>query len=205
MNATNRGLNRAILFTVGILMIGLGGAMVLAMWWPVAGELWLRWSAIGREWLVGAEQASRLAAATTVSWLTIAILVLLLVMVTIAVVVIARLGGGRSNVVIREDAGTGVRGSVTIRQEFVADAVTQSLASYDEILSSKVNARRLRGADILHVSVTPRQNVSPADVSETLAELIDRLGVLMGQEIPTIVTIQAGIRSRLAADKSRVN
>lgn len=205
MNATNRGVNRAVLFIVGVLLIGVGGATVMAMLWPVAGDLWKRWSSTGADWMVSADQASRISEATTVSWFTLAILALLALMVVIAVIVIVRLGGGRSIVVIREEAGTGAQGSVTIRHGFAADAITRSLESREEILSSKVNARRLWGAEVLHVSVTPRQNVSPAEVAETVAGLVDRLATLLGREIATIVTIHSGIRSRLAADQSRVN
>lgn len=205
MNATNRGVNRAILFTVGVLLIGVGGATVIAMLWPVAGDLWKSWLSAGADWMVSADQASRVSEATTVSWFTLAVLTFLVLVVVVAVIVIARLGGGRSSVVIREERGTGAQGSVTILHGFAADAITQSLASQEEILSSKVNARRLGGADVLHVSVTPRQNVSPVDVAETVTGLVDRLTTLLGREISTVVTIHSGIRSRLAADQSRVN
>ena len=196
MNATNRGVNRAILFIVGVLLIGVGGAAGMAMVWPVAGNLWKSWSSTGVDWMVSADKASRLSEATAVSWFTLAVLALLALVVIVAVIV---LGGGRSSVVIREEAGTGVEGAVTVRQGFAADAITQSLASHEEISSAKVNVRRLRGTDVLHVSVTPRQNVSPADVAETVTGLVDRLATLLGREISTIVTIHSGIRSRLAA------
>jgi len=205
MNATNRGVNRVILFVVGVTMIGAGGAVVMAMLSPDAGNLWQSWLATGAEWTVSADERSRISAATTLSWFTLGILALLVVVVIIAVMIIARLGGGRSSVVIREEAGAGTQGSVTIRHGFAADAITQSLAAHDEILSSRVNARRLWGADLLHVSVTPRQNTSPVDIAETVTGLVDRLASLLGREVPTLVTIHAGIRSRLAADQSRVD
>lgn len=205
MNATNRGVNRATLFIVGVLLIGVGGAAVMAMLWPEAGDLWKRWSSTWVDWMVSTDQTSRISEATTLSWFTLAILALLVLIVVIAVIVTARLGGGRSIVVIREEPGTGAQGSVTIRHGFASDAIAESLASREEILSSKVNARRLWGTDVLHVSVTPRQNVSPVEVAETVTGLVDRLTLLLGREISTIVTIHSGIRSRLAADQSRVN
>lgn len=205
MNATNRGVNRVILCIVGILLIAAGSAAVMATLWPAAGEIWESWLSTGADWLATADEASRISASTTVSWLTLAILALLLVVVVITVIIIARLGGGRSDIVIRDEAGDGARGAVTIRHRFASDAITQSLMSRDEILSSKVNSRRFRGTDILHVSVTPRQNASPVDVAETVTELIDRLMTLLGRQIPTLVTIRSGLRSRLAADQPRVN
>lgn len=205
MNATNRGVNRVILLIAGILLICVGSATVMPILWPVAGDLWKGWLSTGVDWMVSADNASRISEATTVSWFTLAFLTLLVLLVVITVLVVARLGGGRSSVVIREEAEGEVQGSVTIRGGFAADAITQSLASHDEILSSKVNARRLWGADVLHVSVTPRQNVSPVEVAETVTGLVDRLATLLGREISTLVTIHSGIRSRLAADQSRVN
>lgn len=205
MNTTNRGVNRAILCVVGLLLIGIGGAGVLARLWPAAGEVWTRWSSAGVDWMVRADQSSRVSDSTTLSWFTLAVLALLTLLVVIAVIVIARLGGGRSSVVIREEAGSGAHGAVTIRHGFAADAITQSLASDDAILSAKVSARRLWGADVLHVSVTPRQNVSPAEVAATVTGLVDRLATLLGRELATVVTIHSGIRSKLAADQSRVH
>ena len=205
MNATNRGLNRVILFVVGVILIGMGAAAVMAILSPDAGRLWKSGLATGVEWMLSADERSRISDATTFSGLTLGILALLAVVVIVAVMVIARLGGGRSGVVIREEAVAGAQGSVTIRHGFAADAITQSLAAHDEILSSKVGARRLWGADLLHVSVTPRQNASPVDVAETVTDLVDRLAQLLGREVPTLVTIRSGIRSRLAADQSRVD
>lgn len=205
MNATNRGVNRVILFIVGVVLIGVGGFAATAMFWPVAGDAWKRGASAGVEWMVSAEKATGVSEATTLSWFTLLILAVLLLIVLVAVIVIARMGGGRSSTVIREEASDGVHGSVTIRHGFAADAITHSLAAHDEILSSRVNARRLRGTDILHVSVTPRQNLSPVEVAETVTGLTDNLATLLGRETPTLVTIHSGIRSRLAADQSRVN
>lgn len=205
MNATNRGVNRIILFIVGAVLIGVGVAFASLVLWPVAGDAWKRWSSTGTDWIVSADHASRISAASTLSWFTLALLALLALIVVAAVIVISRLGGGRSSVIIREEAGSGVEGAITVRQQFAADVITHSLASHSEILSTKVNTRRLWDTDILHVSVTPRQNASPVEVAETVTRLVDRLATVLGRELSTVVTIHSGIRSRFAADQSRVN
>jgi len=205
MNATNRGTNRAILLLTGLILLAAGACTVLASAWPVAAQAWEAWAGGAVSWMQDADESSRLSDATTVSWLTIGVLAVLLVIAVGAVAVIARLGGGRSSVVICEESGEGAQGAVVIRQGFASDAITHSLASRGEILTSRVSASRVRGEDVLHVSVTPRQNTSPVDVAETVARLVDNLARLTGRETPTLVSIHSGVRARLAADQPRVN
>lgn len=205
MNATNRGTNRTVLLLAGLLLLAAGACTVLTSVWPVAAQNWEAWAGTAVSWMQGADESSRLSEATTVSGLTIGVLAVLLVIVVVAVVVIVRAGGGRSSVVIREESGDGAQGSVVIRQRFASDAITHSLASRSEILTSRVSASRVRGEDVLHVSVTPRQNTSPVDVAETVTRLVDNLTVLTGRETPTLISIRSGVRARLAADRPRVN
>ncbi|MEB4613719.1 hypothetical protein [Leucobacter sp. M11] len=198
-------MNRIILLVTGLILLASGAAAATAMLSPVAGEVWRTSMTTTRDWMVHADQATRISEATTASWFTVALLALLLLVVVLAIVVIARLGGGRSSRVIREEACEGVQGAVTIRHGFAVDAITRALTGREEILSARVDTRRVRGADVLHVSVTPRQNTSPADVAGTVTMLVDNLATLTGRETPTLVSIRSGIRSRLAADQSRVN
>ena len=205
MNATNRVVNRTILLLVGAALLAAGAAVVVAAAWPAAAELWTTGFPSAVEWMRQADQETRIAEGTTLSWFVLGILVTLLLVPVLAVSVIARLGGGRSDAVIRAEAGEGAEGPVTIRQGFASDAITHSLATRDEILSSRVSGRRVRGTDILHVSVTPRQNTSPVDVARTVTRLVDNLATLTGEKTPTYVSIRSGVRSRLAADRSRVD
>ncbi|PII83795.1 hypothetical protein BMH32_00615 [Leucobacter sp. OLJS4] len=205
MNATNRGLNRVVLLVVGATLLGLGGGAAAVAAWSPAGTAWSDWSSAAIAWMRDADRATRLSDSTSVSWFVLAILLLLVVVVAFAAVVLSRLGGGRSSTVIRDERGAGVQGPVTIHQGFAADLITRSLDAHDEILASRVSTRRLRGADVLQVTVTPRQNVSPVSVAETVSPLLDRLDALLGRRTPTLVTIRSGLRSRIAADESRVN
>lgn len=205
MNATNRGLNRAILFVVGAVLLAIGIGAAAAATWPPAAAAWTDRGSGALAWLRDADRATRLSESTRASWLVLGILLLLAVVVVFAVVALARLGGGRSSTVVRDERGEGVQGQVTIRQGFAADLITQALSAHDEILASRVSTRRLRGADVLQVTVTPRQNVSPQRVAETVAPLLDHLDALLGRRTPTLVTIRSGLRSRIAADESRVN
>lgn len=187
------------------MLLTAGTAAVLASVWPVATRIWDDWTGRAVSWMQDADETSRISDATTVSGFTIGVLAVLLVIVAGAVAVIVRLGGGRSNVVIRDEGGDGAQGPVVIRQGFASDAITHSLASRGEILTSRVSASRVRGADVLHVSVTPRKNTSPVDVAETVTRLVDNLSTLTGRETPTLISIHSGVRARLAGDQPRVN
>lgn len=205
MKSTNRALNRVILLIVGLVLLVAGAAAVTAVVWPSAGAIWNAGILTAVEWMIDADEQSLLSDSTTLSWFVLAILAVLVLIVVTAVTVIARLGGGRSSVVIRAEAAEGAQGSVTIRDRFASDAITHSLARRDEILSSRVTSRRVRGTDVLHVSVTPQQNTSPVDVAATVSRLVDNLATLTGRETPTYIAIHSGVRARLAADRPRVS
>lgn len=205
MNATNRATNRIVLFLAGLILLAAGVCAILALVWPVAAQTWEAWAGTAVAWMQEVDESSRLSDGLTVSGLVIGVLAVLLVVVVGAVAVMIRLGGGRSSVVIREENGQGSQGAVVIRQGFASDAITRSLHSRGEILSSRVSASRVRGTDVLHVSVTPRQNTSPAEVAETVTRLVDNLAILTGRETPALISIHSGVRARLAGDRPRVN
>ena len=203
MNETNRGVNRAVLLLTGLALLVGGTGLVLAATRQDTSVLWDgSWSTV-ISWLRQTEEATRLGR-TTVSGLAIAVLAALLVVVMVAVVVLARLGGGRSTVVVREDAIDGVRGAVVIRQGFASDAITRSLSSRTEILMSRVSASTVRGTTVLHVSVTPRRGTSPPEVATTAVGLVDNLAALTGREVPALISIRSGARARLGSDRPRV-
>ncbi|WP_144796805.1 hypothetical protein [Microbacterium paludicola] len=204
MNATNRAVNRGVLLVVGAVLIAVGGGGAAAALWPVAAATWQSSPSSAIEWMHEADRASRLSEESAVSWFVVGILAALLLIAAAAVLVMARLGGGRSSTVLREEASGGAHGAITIHPGFASDAITHSLNDRDEILACRVAARRVRGADVLHVSVTPRKNTSPIAVANTVTRLVDNLAALTGRETPTLVSIHAGVRSRLAADHSRV-
>lgn len=205
MNATNRAVNRLMLALVGIVLVGAAAAVLVALAWPTWADMWTTGIQNAGIWLSEAHAATQIVSASTLSWIAVAILAVLALIVALAVTIVARLGGGRSNSVTRAEAEGGAIGAVTIQHGFAADALTHSLAGHDELLTSRVSSRTVRGEEVLHVSVTPRQHTSPAAVAETVTGLVDNLAKLMGSSAPTFVSIHSGVRARLAADQSRVN
>ena len=204
MNATNRAVNRIVLLIGGLVLLAAGAAALAVATIPVAADAWTSGIESTTEWIRDAHAATLFAAQPGASWLVVGVFAVLAAIVVIGFIVLAHLGGGRSGIVIRDDAGTGVEGPVTLRNGFAADAITGSLARQDEILTSRVSARRVRGREVLHVSITPRQNTSPVDIAETVARLVDNLAVVSGRKVPTLVSIRSGVRARMAAEQSRV-
>lgn len=205
MNATNRVLNRAVLLVIGLVLLALGAATVAAACWPAAKRVWGSWTTSALAWMHQADQRSRLWSTASLSWFVLALLVALTLVVLFAIVVITHLGGGRSSDLVRLPAEEGNRGTVRVEQGFAADALASSLAGHDDILATRVSLWRVKGEQVMHVVLTPRQNTSPVEVASTVTGLLDNLGALTGASTPTVVSLHAGVRSRLAADQSRVN
>lgn len=205
MNATNRAVNRAVLAVVGVGLALIGALVVTASSWSVIRDGWTQaWSAT-LAWMKAADRGTRISESTTVSWFVVGVLAVLLLIVILVIVIIARLGGGRSSTVVRVDAAGDLEGSVSVEKAFASDAITGALAGRDEILSARVSAATVHGTEVLQVSVTPRKNVSPSEVAATVTHLMENFAILTGRVTPTLVSIRSGVRTRVSAEKSRVN
>ncbi len=205
MNSTNRGLNRAVLLVVGLVLLAVGAAVGTAVLWPAFGDAWKTTVGGAVNGLQSAHQASRVADGTTVSWVAIGVLGAMALVVIVAIVIVANLGGRRTRTVLKTAGSESPIGPITVQESFAADAIRGSLASHDEILSSSVSANRVKGSPVLHVSVTPRQNTSPQEVATLVARLTTNLATLTGHAVPTFVSIHSGLRARLAGDVRRLN
>ncbi len=205
MNDTNRAVNRIVLIVVGLILLAAGAATALAALWPAAGEIWKSTSTTAVDWMTAAYNGTPVSENTVVNWFALGILAVLLLLVVSVIAVIANLGGGKSAVVVREDAPEDKFGPITIRGSFASEAITNSLSHNPAILSARVTSRKVKGEDVLHVSVTPRQNTSPTLVASTVSGLVDNLAELLGRPTPTVISIHSGVRARLASDQSRVD
>ncbi len=204
MNNTNRGVNRTVLLIVGLLLTAGGAATIVARTWPEAGKAWSAAFTTSIETLQRLDADSSVPGLAQATWLGIGIAAVLIAIVVVAVVVLTRLGGGSGGGILTSDSGREMRNAIIIEQGFASDALTQTLERREEILSARVRARRVRGTDVMHVTVTPRKNTSPAEVATTVGALIANLETLVGRDLPALVSIKSGIRSRLASDQSRV-
>ena len=204
MNHVNRGLNRAILFIFGVVLLGAGALAAAALWVAPIGEAWTNSGSAAIEAAQSARSSTVITASAAVTWLDVAVVAACAIVVLICGIVMVRMLTGRRRdrvrIAVREDE----LGRVVISDSFAADALQQSLAQRSEIVSAKISGGRYRGREVLHVSVTPRSGVSPREVADTVTTLTTNLTRLTGAESPVYVSIHAGLRSKIAAPPARV-
>ena len=204
MNRTNRALNRIVLFIVGLLFLAIGAVLVIIIAWPAATEYWTGATEAGQSWLESAVDQT-LIGATAISWIAIAALVLIVFLVILLIVALTRIGGGRTHTVLRSTGSQSPLGRVTVQESFVSDALKHSLDQRDEILFSSVTANDIRKTPVMHVSVTPRQNTSPAQVVADVDQLVTNLATLTGKNVQTYISVHSGLRAKLAHDQRRLS
>lgn len=203
MNRTNRFLNRALLFVVGLVLLVAGAGTVAVLSAPAVGAWWTGAAAAARTWWHDTNAATTIAG-STISWLQLGVLAAIVLVVVLLVVLVSKLGGGRTGTLLRPGGLAGDRGRITVDAAFVSDAVKHSLQQRDEILRASVSASDFRTGPVMHVSVTPRQNTSPRQVADDLDVLLTNLTTLTGSEVPTYLSIHSGLRSRIARDQRRL-
>lgn len=194
MNGTRRGLNRALLALVGLLLIAAGAFAVLA---GSSQEFAKAWTRTGTEfWARIQEQlaAAKITGQET-SWWTVAVMGVLVVAVILLVCWILSQGGGRTNQLARDD---GDAGTTTVETAVASQAIKAALAGNKQVLASTVQTWRLKGGSGLKISLQARKGASPRELTAALDELVNGLDALLGDEIPVLIRIKAGTRSRFA-------
>lgn len=204
MNATNRALNRVLLFIIGLLFLALGAAGIAIASWPTAAEIWKEAGGNAESWLDQAGAATRIAGSAA-SWIGIGALAAVVVVIVLLILALGNVIGRRSKTALRSSGAQNPLGRVTVTESFVSDAVKNSLAGRDEILSASVTANDIRREPVLHVSVTPRQNTDPRELVDHLDQLLTNLATLTGRDTAAYVSIHTGLRARLAHDQRRLS
>jgi hypothetical protein len=204
VNTTNRALNRTLLLIIGLLFLGLGAVGVAIMSWPTATDIWTSAGKDARSWLDQAIAATAIAGGS-LSWIGIGAVAAILVVVVLLILALTSIAGRRSKTAFRSTGAQNPLGRVTVSESFVSDAVKNSLATRDEILSAHVTANDIRNTPVLHVSVTPRQNTDPRELVDHLDRLLANLATLTGRDTETYVSIHTGLRARLAHDQRRLS
>lgn len=194
MNGTRRGLNRALLALVGLLLIAAGALAVLT---GSSQEFAKAWTRTGTEfWARIQEQlaAAKITGQET-SWWTVAVMGVLVVAAILLVCWILSQGGGRTNQLARDD---GDAGTTTVETAVASQAIKAALAGNKQVLASTVQTWRLKGGSGLKISLQARKGASPRELTAALDELVNGLDALLGDEIPVLIRIKAGTRSRFA-------
>lgn len=203
MNTTNRALNRTLLLIIGLLFLGLGAVGIAIMSWPTATDVWTSAGEGARTWLDQTIAATAIAGGN-LSWIGVGAVAAIVLVVVLLILALTSVAGRRSKTVLRSSGAQNPLGRVTVTESFVSDAVKNSLATRDEILSSSVTANDIKSRPVLHVAVTPRQNTDPRELVEHIDRLLTNLAALTGRETETYVSIHTGLRARLAHDQRRL-
>lgn len=204
MNNTNRALNRTLLLIIGLLFLVLGAVGVTIMAWPTAGEIWKEAGANTESWFDQAFASTQIAGGQA-TWLGIGAVAAIVIVIVLLILALTSVAGHRSKTVLRSSGSQNPIGRVTVTESFVSDAVKNSLADRDEILSTSVTANDIRRQPVLHVSVTPRQNTDPRELIDRVDLLLTNLAALTGRETETYISIHTGLRARLAHDQRRLS
>lgn len=204
MNDTNRALNRILLLVIGLVVLALGGAAIAVAAWPAAADVWATAGSAADAWLRQTVEATRIEGARA-SWIGIAAVATIVVVIVLLVLALTSVAGRRSKTVLRSSGEQNPLGRVTVSEAFVSDALKNSLADRDEILSAHVTANDIRRVPVLHVAVTPRRNTDPRVLVAQLDQLLDNLATLTGRDTATYISLHAGLRARLARDQHRLS
>jgi len=204
VNRTNRALNRALLFVIGVILLGMGAAGIAIMSWRPAADIWESASTGARSWLDQANAATAIAGGTVtgVGLVAVAAIVIVIVLLVLALTSVI---GRRSKTVFRSSGAQNEVGRITVDEAFVSDAIKNSLAGRDEVLSTHVTADDVKKQPVLHVSVTPRQNTDPRALVDHVDMLLANLATLTGRDTAAYVSVHSGLRARLARDARRLS
>lgn len=193
MSKTHRGLNRALLLIASIILLAAGAAIILAGSWSVAKQQWLDWGAQGKNFVSQQLVATRIHLGDwQVSWLWFALLAVVLLALILLICWISSQGGGRTSLLSQQESQ---QGTVTLRDNIAQSAIKDALAKDPRVLSTSVSAWQLKKQPGLKVSIQARKGSSPRQLADTVEDLVVGLDRLLGQELPILISINAGARS----------
>lgn len=204
MNDTNRALNRALLFLVGLVLVIVGGAAATAAAVPAVGAVWTSSGSAVVDALRAAGDATAIGG-TALGWAVIGATAVAIVVAVILIAAMTTLISRRSKTVLRSSGSQNPLGRVTVTEAFAADAVKNSLSRQEEVVAASVTAHTVKDEPVLHVSVTARQGADPRRIVDHVDRLVDGLAAVTGTDTPAFVSVHGGLRSRLASDAPRVS
>ncbi|MCU1407785.1 MAG: hypothetical protein JWQ43_4088 [Glaciihabitans sp.] len=194
MNSTNRGLNRAFILLVGLVLLAIGaGAVAIASVPTVTAGYNSTAPDVSAN--ISALLVSTPLAQTGSSWLWLVLIVVFVVAIVLLLMFILRQGNGHTRTLISEPATE--NGQTQVHAAVAEQLLQEALAGRPELVSSHVSTYRVRGEAVLKVSVTCRRGVSPADVQRLVDERLASLDALLGVELPALLQISGGFRTKV--------
>ena len=198
MNGTPRALNRFLLSLVGLLLLlaGIGLTVLAAV--PAAARRWQDFSGAQVAWLRSYENRSRLLV-TSESWIWLAAAAFFLLVVVLMISWSANQGKGRASTLVDYQGNAdddGADGAVKLSCAVAENALKNALLERTDIFGVSATSYDFRKETGLKVRVFPRQGIAPQNVAEDVVELVEALDGLLGIEVPVLLSIGTGARSR---------
>ncbi|WP_258804690.1 hypothetical protein [Pseudarthrobacter sp. NS4] len=195
MNSTPTLLNRILLSVLGLMLLGVGILLMLLAAVPPVAAWWRSWSPGVWEGINRAFNATRFPGRAE-SWLWIVLALVLLLLIGLMVAWVAQQGKGRANLLAAEYDPGEVPGDVQIGGGVAEQALKHALAGRPDLAGATVTTYDIKGAPALKVRLLPRQGVAPHLLAAEVSGLLAALETVVGREIPVLVHIGAGARTR---------
>jgi hypothetical protein len=195
VNSTPSLLNRILLTVLGLMLLAIGVLLVLLATVPAVASWWQSWSPGIWDGANQAFNATRFPGRPE-GWLWIVVALALLLLIGLMVAWIAQQGKGRSNLLAAEYDPGEVPGDVRIGGGVAEQALKHALAGRPDLAGASVITYDVKGAPALKVRLLPRQGVAPHLLADEVQGLVSALEAVVGKEIPVLIHIGAGARTR---------
>jgi hypothetical protein len=195
MNDTNRALNRIVVFVVGLVLLLAGVAVAVGALWPDVQQT----VSDGASDASGQVTDALSGGQVWILWVTAAAC---LVLALLLVAFIVRQGGGRTSTLIDLSESDGSRspsgGHVVIDAKVAANVLEEALSGTPGVLAADVVAFRVKGENVLRVTVDARRGASPVELRRAVDEAVSRWDDLLGTVTPVVVQINGGLRTQMS-------
>jgi hypothetical protein len=197
VNSTPALLNRILLTLLGLILLGAGVLLLLLAAVPPVASWWHSWSAGVWSGINRLFDATRFPGRPE-SWLWIVVALALLALMGLMVAWIAQQGKGRSNLLAAEYDPGDTPGDVRIGGGVAEQALRHALEGRPDLAGATVTTYDVKGSPALKVRLLPRQGVAPHLLAVEVAGLLDAMEAVVGKEIPVLIHIGAGARTRFS-------
>lgn len=194
MNDTNRALNRTLTAVIGLLAVLIGAALIAIGAVPAIRAGYRSTAPAIHHAITGWLKTLPLFDTGT-SWGWIFILAVLVLIVIMLLSFIFRQGRGQEPILLRENPTPA--GTTIIDADVAKQAIQDTLDGRPEFITSRVSTYRVHSTPVLKISVTCRRGVSPREATTTIQDTLTAFDALLGHEIPALIQISGGFRSRM--------
>lgn len=181
MTTTNRGLNRVLLFLIGVISIIAGATIGAGVLQPVRDAL---------KPYVSLPQ--KVSVPDSALWIIVGACALVIVL---ALIVVFTRGGGGTSVAVRERSGDD---QVTVNVALVRDVIDHELDGVRDVVAAKVDTYVVKKERAARIRVHVRRGGDAVTVLDAVDQALGTLDRTLGRQIPVLVHLTGGTRTALA-------